>query len=624
EQLQDFTAQHYADAKGDLANVFLERCLELNSQGGVTQMVMPQNWLFLGSYKKQREHLLKQVSWDLLARLGAGAFQTPMWDFNVQLLTLTKGIPNKQQCLSGVDASVPKTVQEKAAILESGKLAVLSQAAQLGNPDAIVQLEKTDNSILMMKFSSCYQGTSTGDNPRFIFYFWECPYKLGIKVEYMESVPSSSMLYAGKQSTIKWKEVQAFNGAAIRGYEAYKKLGVSIGQMGTLPATLYLGNRFPNTTPVIIPASIDNLPALWSFCCSKDFSHELRKINQKLSVDNGYIGKIPFDLDHWTKVAQEKYPNGLPKPYSDDPTQWIFHGHPAQSEEPLQVAVARLLGYQWPTESDKDMELSDAARDWIAQCASLSAFVDDDGIVCLSPVRGEKSADERLEALLMAAYGEQWNASLRHKLLEQAKCKGKTLDFWLREKFFEQHCKLFQNRPFIWHLWDGLKDGFSVLVNYHQLDYKNLERLIYTYLGDWIKTQEYGVKEGIDGATLRLQAAQTLKTHLENILEGEKPYDIFVRWKPLEEQAIGWNPDINDGVRMNIRPFMSAPDVGKKDAGILRTKPNIKWGKDRGKDVASAPWYQLGLEYGESEGSRINDHHLTLAEKQAAGDGNHE
>jgi hypothetical protein len=63
---------------------------------------------------------------------------------------------------------------------------------------------------------------------------------------------------------------------------------------------------------------------------------------------------------------------------------------------------------------------------------------------------------------------------------------------------------------------------------------------------------------------------------------------------------------------------MSAPSVGKKDAGILRAKPNINWKKDRGTDVVSAPWYTLGLEYGEITGSRINDHHLTLAEKREA------
>jgi len=145
--------------------------------------------------------------------------------------------------------------------------------------------------------------------------------------------------------------------------------------------------------------------------------------------------------------------------------------------------------------------------------------------------------------------------------------------------------------------------------------------LIYNYLDDWIRTQKHDQSESVDGAGVRLVAAEGLKRRLEQILEGENPYDIFVRWKPLNQQPIGWEPDLNDGVRLNIRPFMTVEDIGKKGAGILRSKPNIHWKKDRGKDVASAPWYSLGVEYGEAEGARINDHHLSLAEKQTADDG---
>jgi hypothetical protein len=140
------------------------------------------------------------------------------------------------------------------------------------------------------------------------------------------------------------------------------------------------------------------------------------------------------------------------------------------------------------------------------------------------------------------------------------------------------------------------------------LDAKNLERLIHTYLGDWIRQQEAGVRDGVDGAQTRLAAALDLKRRLELILEGEPPYDIFVRWKPLAEQPIGWNPDLNDGVRMNIRPFMTAEVLRHNK----KPKLNITWDKDRGKDVASAPWFHL------FKGDRINDHHLTLAEKMAA------
>lgn len=43
----------------------------------------------------------------------------------------------------------------------------------------------------------------------------------------------------------------------------------------------------------------------------------------------------------------------------------------------------------------------------------------------------------------------------------------------------------------------------------------------------------------------------------------------------------------HDGVRINIRPFMSADlrTGGRAGAGVLRAKPKIAWNKDRGKEA---------------------------------------
>ena len=118
-------------------------------------------------------------------------------------------------------------------------------------------------------------------------------------------------------------------------------------------------------------------------------------------------------------------------------------------------------------------------------------------------------------------------------------------------------------------------------------------------IGDWIARQEDGVERGESGAEDRLVAARELKKRLTGILQGEPPFDIFVRWKPIHEQPIRWAPDVDDGVRLNIRPFM-ADDIpgGKKGAGILRAKPKIAWKKDRGKEIlkpsrrSKPPWLQ--------------------------------
>jgi hypothetical protein len=157
--------------------------------------------------------------------------------------------------------------------------------------------------------------------------------------------------------------------------------------------------------------------------------------------------------------------------------------------------------------------------------------------------------------LLAAAYGNDWSPQVLLDLLGEVEYPGKDLESWLRDGFFEQHCKLFGHRPFVWHVWDGLTDGFSALVNYHGLGKARLEKLVYVYLGGWIGSQEEAVRSNVRGAEQRLAAARELKAKLEKILEGEAPYDIFARWKSLAEQPLGWDPDLNDGVRMNIRPF---------------------------------------------------------------------
>jgi hypothetical protein len=627
DTLKDYCETHYPEAKNDLANVFLERCLELSCEegAGVVQIVMPQNWLFLTNYKKQREALLKSVHWNLLARLGPGAFETISGEVvQAILLTQTNAKASESFPLHGVDASAPKVALEKAALLREGDLLTVSQKGQLGNPDCMIRFEAMTGIPLLEQVASSYAGICTGDYPRFGRNYWEHD-DSGDIWAFQRSTVDESSHWGGMSYCLRWEQnngsLREFVserlgeknvGSWIRGHMAWGKLGVSVKLMKHLPISIYAGELFDDNVAVLIPKDSADLVALYAFCESPDFSEEVRKNNQKLALKTQYLLKIPFDLSRWQTAAAERYPNGLPKPYSDDSTQWLFHGHPKPATDPLQVAVARLAGYHWPAETDTAMELADEARSWIARCEKLAEHTDDDGIVCLPSVRSEAPAHDRLLKLLIAAWETvqpgSWKPAVLDKLLADVECAGKGLDVWLREKFFEQHAKRFHHRPFIWHVWDGLKDGFAALVNYHQLDHKKLERLIHTYLGDWIRQQEAGVRSGVDGAPTRLAAAQDLKRRLEHILEGEPPYDIFVRWKKLSEQPIGWNPDLNDGVRLNIRPFMTAEALRHNK----KPKLNITWDKDRGKDVESAPWFKT---FG---GDRINNHHLTVAEKQRA------
>ena len=597
----DYCENNYNEAKGDLATVFLDKMLKSNMANGISCSVTPQNWLFLTSYKKLREKFLKNETWNIVARLGTKGFQTPMWDFNVMLIALSHTHPLEAHQLTGLDVSEAINAPAKDVALKIARLKTVSQKEQLENPDARIVIEELNQNIkLLGTFANSLQGTMPSDRNRLVFCFWEIP-KINYNYLYMHGSGTGNSDYSGMHQVFKgelFKKIYKEIGGRYQGQKAWNKQGVVIAIMSKLPTYIYTGEIYDGNVHAIIPQKPEYLPALYSYTKSPSFRVEIKKIDQKISVTCATISKIPFDIDYWRKVANEKYPNGLLKPFSDDPTQWLFHGHPLKAEDALQVAVARLLGYRWPAESDEEMELSEEARELIKQIKELNLPFDEDGIVCIPPVYNEHSGAERLRQLLQKTWGKKWNNHILEELLKQADSTKVNLEDWLRDEFFVQHCKVFKNRPFIWHIWDGRKDGFSVLVNYHKLNKETLKKLIYTYLGDWIRQCEAKRKAGESGADGLLSAALKLKEKLELIFVGEEPYDIFVRWKKLEKQPIGWEPDLNDGVRLNIRPFVKA--------GVLRSRFNIKWGIDRGKNPAGSPWGEI----------RDNSRHLSLEEKR--------
>jgi hypothetical protein len=642
--LMDFCDLTYPNAKADVATCFIERCFALSDANCSAALVTPQNWLSQLGYRDLRKFALHSTEWKILARLGSGAFQTISGEVvNVALMCFTKSVPSQSSAFTGIDVSEKDCIDVKRQELEIGSCLTVAQFEQLKNQDHRISFNTRSSFPPIGTWFSALMGSGAGDRLRFVRNFWEVPCENNEVWEFHQSTPSKTLAYAGREEVILWEmekgqmfrlaeSVKHLNHKAQQwrsGKPNWRKRGITVSLMANLPVTLYTGEIYATKCTALVPKEGNEsmLPALWAFCSSSDFGTAARAINPRLAIEVKELLQIPFDSVHWQKVAANLNPQGLPTPFSSDPTQWLFSGHPKDSDNPLQVAVARLTGYIWPRQAGAHfMDCPAVTSD------GLDSLTDKDGILCIPPVRGEATAADRLLNLLAKAYGPAWSSDVVPGLLREVGYAGKSLESWLRDGFFQQHCELFLNRPFVWHVWDGLRDGFSALVNYHKLDRKSLESLTYLYLGDWINRQKDDATKRIDGAQERLAAAEQLKKRLELILHGEAPYDIFVRWKPLHEQPIGWNPDINDGVRINIRPFLSVPDVKAKGAGVLRVNPKIKWDKDRGKEPERSkqdyPWFwgwdekttdfTGGLEF---KGERFNDCHYTLAAKQKARDG---
>ena len=616
--LLSYIDSHFPIAKYDLATVFLERIKNWLTQGGTAATVSLGEWLYLGPYTQYRKEFLRSHDPCFVARLGWNAFSYPV-RANPALLIETND-RNPIRPFSLMDCSNNKDFKSNRASLLYSSIAERNASTILGNPDSRFVVCEPDIGTSLENFAESRSGLHAGDMFQFFAQFWEIRH-LGTTWEPVQTAVNAIGLFSGRDKIIKWEQesgslfrlaesVKHLNHAAQNwraGKPFWGKSGVIVGLMGNAACSIYSGEKFDSNSSAIVPKNNDDLPAIWEFCESGEFSRLVRQIDNSLKLAPKTLLKIPFDIDYWSSIAAEKYPNGLPEPYSEDAAQWTFHGHPANANvgAALHVALGRLCGYRWPAETGIEMRLSVDARGWIAKAAELLPC-DEDGLLCVPAVAGEKPLAERLRSYLSAAFGADWCDSLERRLVAEADetldkktARNVSLEAWVRDRAFRQHCALFGQRPFLWHISDGLKDGFSVFVYYHRFDQANLRKLTYTLLGDWLTRAE------AENNALRYEKARELQQKLERILEGEKPYDIFVRWKSLAQQPLGWNPDLDDGVRQNLRPFVIAGVLTHNLSKILKDK-------DRGKDVPSAPWYDA------FNGVRRNDHHTTLAEKRAA------
>jgi hypothetical protein len=582
--LRSYLELHTPAGMDDLATSFLLRCLE---KGRTSALVTPQNWQQQKTYTRLRNVILQDNHYQLFARLGNNCWQSrvsnPLYKFHTVLSIISSSPAPEGMSIVACDIG-NGPVDGKSDALRSVRLTSLSIAAQRANPEARIIISDSQIKTLLSKYCRAVTGIQTGDTFRYVKKFWELQ-NCGRWIP-LQSTALTTEFYTGRTDSLDWQDGQGAlasePGAYLRNTAIWGNRGIAVKQMGDLHVTLYTGEAFDNNVAVLVPNNIEDLPALWAFASSDEYAARVREINARPGVTTADLAKVPIDLDRWRTVAEQADP--IPEPSSNDPTQWLFTGRPEISTAPLQVAVARLLAYRWPGQPASDY---------------LDAFADSDGIVCLPSVAGEPSAADRLQQLLAVAFGPSWSPAKQAELLGLTGGKKRHIGDWLRDEFFKQHCALFGNRPFIWHLWDGQREGFSALVNYHRLDRKTLEKLTYTYLGDWIERQRGEVRDDAAGSEDRLTAAMKLRKALELVLEGEPPFDIYTRWKPLADQAIGWQPDVNDGVRVNVRPFVGA--------GILRSSFNIHWRKDRGRNPDGS--------------ERLNDLHFTTSEKRNARDG---
>jgi hypothetical protein len=262
--IKDYCERVHPEAKAELATCFIERALMLCINGGSAALLVPQNWLFLGTFETFRKKLLRSVRWDFVCRMGSKSFQTPMYDFGVAMHSFTTKGPNKESELAGLDVGMALSPEDKALMLPKSRISIANQLDQLKNPDTAIIFEEASNVPLLLNYADSLQGCGLADIVIFRKLFWELA-QLGSGWVAHQSSPDGVGVYTGLHFAVKWDDGKGALAnspeATIRGRQAWGKNGIACAWLGRLPAGLYLGTLFDNSAAAIVHRSRTQL---WS------------------------------------------------------------------------------------------------------------------------------------------------------------------------------------------------------------------------------------------------------------------------------------------------------------------------------------------------------------------------
>ena len=243
----------------------------------------------------------------------------------------------------------------------------------------------------------------------------------------------------------------------------------------------------------------------------------------------------------------------------------------------------------WPQMKRKTAEQKRMEHVWrlLSYVVKRVVEADADGLVPFAPLSRGASLLDRVHEELAAVFPQQDVNQVEIEIANELKRRVKgyrlaaSIGEWLENVYFDYHAALYKKRPIVWHV--ASRQGterfaFGALCHYHRFDANSMAKLRAGYLREAIETYRREValatREGRTEERIELQAGleevQALAGKLQAVQEGhhegpeggERDYRILTPWKSAEERPTGWDPDIDDGVKVNIGPLQKA--------GVLR------------------------------------------------------
>lgn len=245
-KLNDFVKRNYPDSKTDLFSVFIEKCNRMTHKNGFHAMITMHSWMFLSSFEKLREKILK---FDIInmAHLGPRAFDEIGGEV-VQTTSFVFRNSSIQEYVAIYKRLVAPTSQRaKEEMYLTGENTYPTKKAKFdvipGLPIAYWisdNLSLAFSGKLLGSYAQTKQGFATGDNDKFLRFWHEVSTAnssfADVSVDTAKWIPcnkggSYRKWYGNNNYVANWEndglEMRSFKGSVIRNPQFYFKKGIT-------------------------------------------------------------------------------------------------------------------------------------------------------------------------------------------------------------------------------------------------------------------------------------------------------------------------------------------------------------------------------------------------------------
>lgn len=303
--LKKYAVENYPDSKADLFTVFMDVAIERLKIGGRYGMINMQSWMFLSSFESLRKKIIKEQQIESLLHLGPRTFDELSGEV-VQnaAFVICNDFPSSYgiyfRLIFGKDCEDKRDIflNQENKFLANQNLFDRIAGSPIGYWASETMLYLLSEKKFF-DFGKAVKGPDTGDDKRFLRFWWEPSAVLNYWKPYQKG-GSFRKWYGNKTMVINWKysgvDIEKLPGSRVQNKSYFFKPGFEWSRIasGSFGVRLMEDSLFGGASTAGFPMRIEDLNFYIGLYNTPIVYEMLQIINPTLVYQAGDINRIPI------------------------------------------------------------------------------------------------------------------------------------------------------------------------------------------------------------------------------------------------------------------------------------------------------------------------------------------